>query len=160
MEEICRFVLLGNGRLGFALKLMAAMQELLKRMELITHPSAILASRLIAGHQPRAAIGGHANAVEEVMAEVFQVRVPGLSRAVRSQFDFEDRGTLRLQGDQDGDTDGKEFLTEIKRELSRAPQSSEQFVWLNRRYGETETQLSPSAIMPSTRADSSQNAVI
>jgi len=46
------------------------------------------------------------------------------------------------------------------RELSRAPQSSEQFVWLNRRYGETETQLSPSAIMPSTRADSSQNAVI
>ena len=45
-------------------------------------------------------------------------------------------------------------------ELSRAPQSSEQFVWLNRRYGETETQLSPSAIMPSTRADSSQNAVI
>ena len=45
-------------------------------------------------------------------------------------------------------------------ELSRAPQSSEQFVWLNRRYGETETQLSPTAIMPSTRADSSQNAVI
>src|SRR6266581_3819100 len=47
-----------------------------------------------------------------------------------------------------------------KGELSRAPQSSEQFVWLNRRYGETETQLSPTAIMPSTRADSSQNAVI
>jgi len=45
-------------------------------------------------------------------------------------------------------------------ELSLAPQSSEQFVWLNRRYGETETQLSRSAIMPSTRADSSQNAVI
>jgi hypothetical protein len=50
--------------------------------------------------------------------------------------------------------------TKKKGELSRAPQSSEQFVWLNRRYGETETQLSPSAIMPSTRADSSQNAVI
>jgi hypothetical protein len=45
-------------------------------------------------------------------------------------------------------------------ELSRAPESSEQFVWLNRRYGETETQLSRSAIMPATRADSSQNAVI
>src|SRR5262249_15511458 len=93
---------------------MAAMKELLKLMELITHPSAILASRLIAGHQPRAAIGGHANAVEEVMAEVFKVRFPGLSRAIRSQFDFEDRGTLRLQGDQDGDTDGKDFITEIK----------------------------------------------
>jgi len=45
-------------------------------------------------------------------------------------------------------------------ELSRAPHSSEQFVWLNRRYGETETQRSRSAIMPSTRADSHQNAVI
>jgi len=51
-------------------------------------------------------------------------------------------------------------LREDFRELSRAPESSEQFVWLNRRYGETETQLSRSAIMPSTRADSSQNAVI
>jgi hypothetical protein len=57
----------------------------------------------------------------------------------------------RLQG-----ADREHFIGE----LSRAPQSSEQFVWLNRRYGETETQLSPSAIMPSTRADSSQNAVI
>ena len=46
------------------------------------------------------------------------------------------------------------------RELSRAPESSEQFVWLNRRYGETGTQLSRSAIMPSIRADSSQNEVI
>ena len=48
----------------------------------------------------------------------------------------------------------------INRELSRAPESSEQFVWLNRRYGETGTQLSRSAIMPSIRADSSQNEVI
>src|SRR4029434_7916104 len=48
----------------------------------------------------------------------------------------------------------------ISRELSRATKSSEQFVWLNRRYGETETQLSRSAIMPSTRAASSQNEVI
>jgi len=46
------------------------------------------------------------------------------------------------------------------RELSRAPESSEQFVWLNRRHGATKTQLSRSAIMPSTRADSSQTAVI
>jgi hypothetical protein len=47
------------------------------------------------------------------MAEVFTVRFPGLSRAIHSQFDCEDRGTLRLQGDQDGDTDGKDFITEI-----------------------------------------------
>jgi hypothetical protein len=46
------------------------------------------------------------------------------------------------------------------RDLSRERESSEQFVWLNRRYGETETQLSRSAIMPSIRADSSQNEVI
>jgi hypothetical protein len=45
-------------------------------------------------------------------------------------------------------------------DLSRERESSEQFVWLNRRYGETETQLSRSAIMPSIRAESSQNEVI
>ncbi len=45
-------------------------------------------------------------------------------------------------------------------DLSRRPESSEQFVWLNHRYGETETQLSRSAIMPSIRADASQNEVI
>jgi hypothetical protein len=48
----------------------------------------------------------------------------------------------------------------IVRDLSREGESSEQFVWLNRRYGETETQLSRSVIMPSIRADSSQNEVI
>jgi hypothetical protein len=47
-----------------------------------------------------------------------------------------------------------------KRDLSRERESSEQFVWLNRRYGETETQLSRSAITPSIRADSSQNEMI
>ncbi|MDH3603145.1 MAG: ATP-binding protein [Candidatus Tectomicrobia bacterium] len=35
--------------------------------------------------------------------------------------------------------------------------SSEQFVWLHRRYGETKTQLSRWAITPSIRADSSQD---
>jgi len=43
------------------------------------------------------------------------------------------------------------------RDLSRERESSEQFVWLNRRYGETGTQLSRSAIPPSIRTDSSQN---
>ncbi len=37
------------------------------------------------------------------------------------------------------------------RDLSRERESSEQFVWRNRRYGETETQLSRSAITPSVR---------
>jgi hypothetical protein len=44
-----------------------------------------------------------------------------------------------------------------KRDLSHERESSEQFVWLNRRYDETETQLSRSAMMPSIRADSSQS---
>ena len=47
-----------------------------------------------------------------------------------------------------------------KGDLSRERESSEQFVWLNRRYGETETQLSRSAITPSIRADASQNEMI
>ena len=42
-------------------------------------------------------------------------------------------------------------------DLSHERESSEQFVWLNRRYDETETQLSRSAMMPSIRADSSQS---
>ena len=46
------------------------------------------------------------------------------------------------------------------RDLSRERESSEQFGWLNRRYGETETQLGRSAITPSIRADSSQNEMI
>jgi len=46
------------------------------------------------------------------------------------------------------------------RDLSRERESSEQFVWLNRRYGETETQRSRSAITPSIRADSSQHEMI
>ncbi len=45
-------------------------------------------------------------------------------------------------------------------DLSRERESSEQFVWLNRPYGETETQLRRWAIAPSIRADSSQDEVI
>ncbi len=52
------------------------------------------------------------------------------------------------------------FYQEKIRDLSREQKSSEQFVWLNRRYGETETQLSRWAITPSMRADSSQDEVI
>jgi hypothetical protein len=49
------------------------------------------------------------------------------------------------------------ILLKIKGDLSHERESSEQFVWLNRRYDETETQLSRSAMMPSIRADSSQS---
>ncbi|MFB3082523.1 MAG: hypothetical protein ACE1Z4_03580 [Gammaproteobacteria bacterium] len=49
-----------------------------------------------------------------------------------------------------GDLPGGVFFYNI-RDLSHELKSSEQFVWLNRRYGETETQLSRSAITPSVR---------
>ncbi|HEY7709936.1 MAG TPA: hypothetical protein VIG57_07880 [Candidatus Entotheonella sp.] len=39
-------------------------------------------------------------------------------------------------------------------------ESSEQFVWLNRQYDETETQLSRLAVTPSIRADLSPDEVI
>ncbi len=57
----------------------------------------------------------------------------------------------------------KSVVAEFEQELgdlSRERESSEQFVWLNRRYGEMETQLSRWAITPSFRADSSQDEVI
>ena len=52
--------------------------------------------------------------------------------------------------------EGRKKQTE-SRDLSRKREISEQFVWLNRQYGETEAQLSRSAITPSIRADSSQD---
>jgi hypothetical protein len=45
-------------------------------------------------------------------------------------------------------------------DLSRERESREQFVWLNRRYGETETHRSRSAITPSIRADSRQHEMM
>src|SRR6266478_2894710 len=75
-EFLRGFVLFTNGPIGFALELVAAMKEVVKLMELITHPEPVLTSRLIAGHEANAAIGGHANAVEEVIAEVVKMGVP------------------------------------------------------------------------------------
>ena len=62
--------------------------------------------------------------------------------------------------EQDPQTLMQQEIEQKDRDLSCERESSEQFVWLNRRYGERETQLSRSAIMPLIRADSSQNEVI
>ncbi len=96
------FVLCANGSIGFAFELVAAVKEVVKLMELITHPASLLASRSIAGGQADAPIGGHADTVEAVSAEVFTMRFPGLSRAIGSQLNFEDGRTLRLNRHQDG----------------------------------------------------------
>ena len=83
-------------------------------MKPITHPSRVWARRVIARHEAQAPIGGHADAVEEVIAEVVKMGLPGLSRTIRSQLNFEDRRTLSVNGDQDGSADGKNLIAEIK----------------------------------------------
>jgi hypothetical protein len=51
-------------------------------------------------------------------------------------------------------------MVSVLRLVSRAPESSEQFAWLNRRYREMETQLTRSGAIPSIIADSSQDEAI
>jgi hypothetical protein len=46
--------------------------------------------------------------------EVVKMPLPGLGRAIGSQLDFEDGGTLRINRDQDGGPDGKNLIAEIK----------------------------------------------
>ena len=67
VEGLCGFILLGNGRIGFALQLAAPVKEVLKFMKPITHPARVLASRVITRHEAKAPIGGHADAVEVVL---------------------------------------------------------------------------------------------
>src|SRR3981081_459476 len=102
VECVHGLVFLGNGRIGFALELAAPVKEVLKLMKPITHPARVLARRLIAGNEANATIRGHADAVEAMLPEVFKMGLPGLSRAIRGQLDFEDGRTLRLNRDQDG----------------------------------------------------------
>src|SRR6266571_6998562 len=66
-------VFLGNGRIGFALQLAAPVKEVVKLMKPITHPSRVLARRVIARNEATATIGGHADAVKVVVAEVVKM---------------------------------------------------------------------------------------
>ena len=110
-------ILLGNSRLGFALKLVAPLNEVLKFMEPITHPSRILARRVIARHEAHSTVGGHADAVEAVSTQVVQMGFPGFGRAIRGQLNFQDGRTLCLNRNQDGLMAGKNFIAEIKHHL-------------------------------------------
>src|SRR5439155_25878562 len=62
-------VLLGNGRIGCALQLAAPVKEVSKLMKPITYPARVLARPLIARHEATATIGGHADAVEAMIAQ-------------------------------------------------------------------------------------------
>ena len=108
------FDLLAKGCLGFSLQLMAAVKKVLKLMELVTPPEPLLPSSLGAGLQADAPVGGHAKAVKTMSPEVLKMRFPGLGRAICSQLDFEDGCTLRINRDQDGGSEGKYLIAEIK----------------------------------------------
>jgi hypothetical protein len=99
------------------LQLVTAIKKLLKLMELITHPESILASRLVAGFKANTPVRGHARTVKPMCTEGFKMRFPSLGRAISSQFDFEDGGTLSINGDQDWGLVGKNLITEIKHDF-------------------------------------------
>src|SRR6266566_6650956 len=94
VEGVRGFVLLGNGRIGFTLQLAAPVKEVVKLMKPITHPSRVLARRVIARNEATATIGGHADAVEAMIAQVVKMGLPGLGRAIRGQLHFQDGRAL------------------------------------------------------------------
>ena len=115
VECVRGLVLLGNGRIGFALQLAAPVKEVLKLMKPITHPSRVWARRVIARHEanghdrrPCRCCGSGAS------PEVVKMGFPGLGRAIRGQLDFQDGRTLRLNRDQDGLMAGKNLIAQIK----------------------------------------------
>src|SRR5215472_7294220 len=69
-EGVRGLVLLGNSCIGFTLQLAASLKEGVKLMELITHPSGVRASCLIARNKANATIRGHADAVKAVVGQV------------------------------------------------------------------------------------------
>jgi len=94
--------------------LAAPVKEVVKLMKPITHPSRVLASRLIARNEATATIGGHADAVEAMIAQVVNMGFPGLGRALRGQLHFQNGRALRLNRDQDGLMAGKKLIAQIK----------------------------------------------
>src|SRR2546427_3536020 len=112
-------VLLGHGRLGFALQWAAPVQEVPKRRKPITHPARVLARRMRASHEAPSPIGGHAEAVEAVRTEGFKMGLPGLGRALRGQLYVQDGRTLRLNRAQEGLMAGKNLIAEIQPHFGR-----------------------------------------
>src|SRR5438552_2428293 len=78
VECVRGLVFLGNGRIGFALQLVAPVKEVLKLMKSVTHPARVLARRLIAGNEANATNRSHADAEEAVLHE--DVKMDGSNR--------------------------------------------------------------------------------
>ena len=86
-----------------------------------------------------------------VISDLGSARLPAISTHMSTSEHLSNKGIscgIRLE---------RKNREKKKRDLSRKREISEQFVWLNRQYGETEAQLSRSAITPSIRADLSQD---
>jgi hypothetical protein len=98
-KSLSGFNLLTNGTIGFFLQLVTAVKKVLELMEVVTNPESLLASSLIASFKTYTPIRGHAKRVKTVSPKVVEVRLPSLSGAIRSQFNLEDGGALRINRD-------------------------------------------------------------
>ncbi len=107
-----RLVLLGHGRRGCARQLAAPVKEVATRRPPITPPARVLARRMRARHEATAPIGGHAEAVEAVRAEVVTMGVPGLRRGLRGQWSCHDGRPVRLHRAHEGLMAGKHLLAQ------------------------------------------------
>ena len=114
VERARGLILLGNGRVRFAFQLAASVKEVLKLMKPVTHPSRVWARRVITRHQAQTPIGGHADAVEAMIAQGVKMGFPGLGRAIRGQLYFQNGRAVRLNRDQDGLMTGKNLIAQIK----------------------------------------------
>jgi|SRR5216683_370967 len=119
VERVHGFVLLGHSRLSFALQLAAPIKEVSKRMTPLTPPARVWARRVRARHEATATIGSHANAVEVVLAEGVKMGFPGLGRALRGEWNFQNGRAVRLNRDQAGLMAGKNLIAQIKRHCVR-----------------------------------------
>ena len=83
-------------------------------MKVVSHPEGFRARLSVARHQAKAAIGGHATAVEVMVLERVTMGFPRRGRAIGRQFDVEHGGTVRLNRDHNGRVDGKNLIAEVE----------------------------------------------
>src|SRR5262249_5188427 len=102
MKFACGVVFFGNGAIGFALPLVTQVEQVVNLMKLIAHPEGLRVRLSIACHQAHATIGGQAETGEMMRLERVKMRFPGRGRTVSGQLDTENRGTVRLNRDQNG----------------------------------------------------------
>src|SRR5215471_603131 len=81
-EQPHRLVFFVNGAVGLTLQLMQSFKEVAKLMEIIRDPQGQVAGSLVASHDALATIRGHAKTDAVMIVKRFEMRFPGLSRAI------------------------------------------------------------------------------